>query len=193
MLHKPIAWICWNWSDWSSGRFHTPSHCPPPPTVSILSLLPFVPPFLNQTAASLPAPFPPVLIYMYVQYINVGATGRLFHPGAPSRPTTCWRMILFQICHEPLQFNLRVESRSSKIDVYEMKDERRNERADKSPRRGWFCNGAEKPAGVYSGHLLLFQQSFVLDRLFSQQPLSLRLRWAGVNARKTMITDAAAD
>lgn len=45
-------------------------------------------------------------------------------------------MILFQICREPLQFNLRVESRSSKIDVYEMKDERRNERADKSPRRG---------------------------------------------------------
>lgn len=34
---------------------------------------------------------------------------------------------------EPLQFNLCVESRSSKIDVFEMKDECRNERADKSP------------------------------------------------------------
>lgn len=45
-----IKRLLWNWSDWSSGRFHTSSHCPPPPTVSILSLLPFVPPFLNQTA-----------------------------------------------------------------------------------------------------------------------------------------------
>lgn len=42
-------------------------------------------------------------------------------------------MILFQICCEPLRFNLCVESGSSKLDVYEMRGERRNERADKRP------------------------------------------------------------
>lgn len=75
-------------------------------------------------------------------------------------------MILFQISHEPLQFNLCVESRSSNIDVYEIKDERRNEGADKSP------------AGADSGIEQKSQQRFTVDvSSYFNTALSLTLSW----------------
>lgn len=67
-----------------------------------------------------------VLVFPHV-YIYVRVRGKLFHPAAPASTSTD------DYTPNLWGFNLPVESCSSKIDVYEMKDGGRNDWADKSP------------------------------------------------------------
>lgn len=151
----------------------TQSHCPPPPSVSILSLPPFVLPFLNERAGVCPCVY---ICMCYQQTISPQRTCTFYHvlteDHIPNLPLRC----------EPLWFNLCVESRSSKIDVYEMKAKCRNDWADKSP------TGADLVIEQKS------QERFTVDvcsyfnnalSLTADCPAafgrSLRLYWAGVN------------
>lgn len=85
-----LALICLNWFDWRTNRFYTLSHCPPPPSVSVLSLLP--PPclpFLNETAGMLQqhGVVPPHACFSAV-CIYVPVRGKPFHHTASAHTST---------------------------------------------------------------------------------------------------------
>lgn len=126
----------------------------------------------------------PVCIYVRVR-------GKLFHPAAPAYTSTdgyTLNLSLSVFEAEYLGVNLSVESCSSKTDVYEMKDEGRNDWADKSPTEADFVV-KQKSQERFSVDICSYFNNAL--SLTADYPAAIggSLRWyrAGVNVNNMII------